>query len=80
MRLVTEALVEHTAGNATASTSAAEEVEKRFGMDDPYLCAQVRARRGEADRAFAWLDKAFAARDIRLIYRFSIPYLTRFDK
>ena len=26
-------------------------------------CARIRAWRGEADAAFVWLDKAFAARD-----------------
>jgi eukaryotic-like serine/threonine-protein kinase len=62
-RLQYEALVEHTAGNAAASLAAATEFEKRFGAQDPAVAAQIRAWRGDADAAFAWLDKALAARD-----------------
>jgi len=58
-----EALVEHTAGNAAASQAVALEFEKRFGAEDPAMAAQIRAWRGETDAAFAWLDKALAARD-----------------
>jgi hypothetical protein len=29
----------------------------------PFQIAEVHAWRGEADQAFAWLEKAFAARD-----------------
>jgi TolB-like protein/Tfp pilus assembly protein PilF len=62
-RLYFDALVEHTAKNAEASKRATEEFEKRFGADDPSSCSQIRAWRGEADAAFAWLDRAVARRD-----------------
>ena len=62
-RLLYEALVEHSAGNASASQAAALEFEKRFGEGEPYVAAEIRAWRGEADLAFAWLDRALAARD-----------------
>jgi serine/threonine protein kinase/Tfp pilus assembly protein PilF len=62
-RLHYEAIVEHAAGNAAASKAATLEFEKRFGVGDPLVAAQIRAWRGEADAAFAWLDKALAARD-----------------
>jgi Tfp pilus assembly protein PilF len=62
-RLWTDAVVEHTAGNQEASRKAVEEFESRFGREDPATCAEIRAWRGEADAAFAWLDKALAARD-----------------
>jgi tetratricopeptide (TPR) repeat protein len=58
-----DALLEHTAGNEPASRKATEEFETRFGAGDPATCAELRAWRGEADAAFAWLDKALAARD-----------------
>ena len=65
-RLYIEALVEHTAGNAAASKRAAEEFEKQFGAEDPSSVADIHAWRGEADAAFAWLDKAVVARDPRM--------------
>jgi len=62
-RLWTTAMVEHVAGNETASRSAAEEFERRFGANDPFVVAEIRAVRGESDLSFTWLDKAADARD-----------------
>jgi serine/threonine protein kinase/TolB-like protein len=62
-RLRDTAMVEHTAGNAAASAAAAAEFDKRFGAEDPAMAARIRAWRGETDAAFAWLNKAVAARD-----------------
>jgi hypothetical protein len=62
-RLLYDALVDHTAGNEQESKRATEEFESRFGASDPLSCAVIRAGRGEADAAFAWLHKALAARD-----------------
>jgi tetratricopeptide (TPR) repeat protein len=63
VRLWATAMVEHVAGNDTASRSAAEEFERRFGAEDPFVCAQIRAVRGESDWSFTWLDKAVDAHD-----------------
>src|SRR5262249_33492631 len=62
-RVLTDAMVEHTAGDAPASKRATDEFEKKFGAGDPFSSAQLRAWRGETDAAFAWLDKALAAHD-----------------
>ncbi len=62
-RIFFDAIVEHSAGNATASASAAMEFERRFGASDPTTCAEIRAWRGEADAAFAWLDRALELHD-----------------
>jgi tetratricopeptide (TPR) repeat protein len=62
-RLILQAIVEHIAGNAVASAAAAAEFERRFGAADPRAAAQIRAWRGEAEAAFAWLDQAVAVRD-----------------
>jgi len=35
----------------------------RASSRDPLVAAEIRAWRGESDAAFAWLDKALAARD-----------------
>jgi len=61
--LQADAYAEQMLGNTAASTRAAEEFEKQFGDGDPMTCATLRAFRGEHDRAFAWIDKAVAARD-----------------
>jgi serine/threonine-protein kinase len=74
-RLSYEAIVEHTAGNASASKAAVLEFEKRFGTQDPLIAAQIRAWRGEADAAFDWLHKALAARDPALGTIKLDPYL-----
>ena len=63
IRILYEALVEHTAGNTAASAHAAAEHERLHGDTDPRAAAQIRAWRGEADAAFAWLERAVAARD-----------------
>jgi tetratricopeptide (TPR) repeat protein len=60
-RLFREATVDYTAGNTAGSATAATEFEKRFGFDQPIACAGIRAWRGEADLAFAWLNEAFAS-------------------
>ena len=61
-----DAILEFTAGNPAKAQAAAAEFERRFGADDPTTAAMIRAWRGEADAAFAWLEKAYAARDPQL--------------
>jgi tetratricopeptide (TPR) repeat protein len=61
-RLFYDALLEHAAGNEAVSAAAAAEFETKFGAESPVPCAGLRAWRGEADLAFAWLDRAFAVR------------------
>ena len=42
---------------------APDRPERRLGADDPRTGAEIRAWRGEADAAFAWLGTAVARRD-----------------
>jgi tetratricopeptide (TPR) repeat protein len=63
VRLFSTALIEHALGHHAASDAAVAEFEQRYGKADPYASAQIRACRGESDAAFAWLDRAVAARD-----------------
>ena len=74
-RLTGIALAEHDLGDATESQAALEELIRADAGDSPYQIAQVYARRRELDRAFEWLERAFALPDIGLIYVKSDPLL-----
>jgi TolB-like protein/DNA-binding winged helix-turn-helix (wHTH) protein/Flp pilus assembly protein TadD len=58
----------------TGRTAEAREVLSKLESDShdryvpPYSMALVLAGLGETDQVFAWLDKAYAARDVHLIY------------
>jgi hypothetical protein len=45
-------------GDRAASDAALETLVETHGAGWPYNIAQVHAARGEADRAFEWLDRA----------------------
>ena len=48
----------HALGRMTESEVALAEFIEKYEQKAPYYIAAVMAYRGEADRAFAWLDKA----------------------
>src|SRR6267143_514168 len=66
-RLTGIALVEHHLGDATESQAALEELILADAGDSPYQIAQVYARRRELDRAFEWLERAYALPDVGLV-------------
>ncbi|MEY2669179.1 MAG: hypothetical protein RJA59_1817 [Pseudomonadota bacterium] len=57
------ALAEHDLGHAREADAALGELTARYAVPSPFQIAEVHAWRGEADQAFLWLEKAFAARD-----------------
>jgi TolB-like protein len=57
-RLEAAAIVHHMRGDRAASDAALETLVETHGAGWPYNIAQVHAARGEADRAFEWLDRA----------------------
>ena len=57
-RLVALPLGYHALGRRTASDSALAALIGKYPKDAPYNIAYIYAYRGEADRAFAWLDRA----------------------
>jgi TolB-like protein len=53
----------HVLGQAAASNAALETLIEKYEKDAAYNIAYVLAFRGEADRAFEWLNKALAYND-----------------
>ena len=57
------ALVYHALGRKSASDSALAQLIARYETRMAYHIAQVYSFRGESDRAFEWLERAFAQRE-----------------
>jgi tetratricopeptide (TPR) repeat protein len=65
-RLIGLPMAWHALGKKAESDAALAELIRKFGKESAYNIAYVLAYRGEADRAFAWLDKAVANNDAGL--------------
>jgi len=61
--LYTGAIVHHAAGRLAESEAALQELIAKHQGAANYQVAHVYAQRGEADLAFAWLERAYATRD-----------------
>ena len=68
VRLVVEALAEHTLGHDAASRLALDRVVAGYSISMAFEIATVHAWRGERDEAFAWLDRADAQMDNGIMY------------
>jgi TolB-like protein len=62
------AMAEHTLGRRDASQKALDELIATHAQDRAFRVAQVYAWRGEKDKAFSWLQRAYAQRDSDLTY------------
>lgn len=62
------ALVNHALGLAAESDAALEKLIEGYREGSAYNIAYILAFRGEADRAFGWLDKAVKYKDPGLMY------------
>ena len=62
-RLIGLPMAHHALGQAAESDATVAELIEQLEKDAAYNIAYVRAFRGEADRAFEWLDKAVAYHD-----------------
>jgi TolB-like protein/Flp pilus assembly protein TadD len=62
------ASVYHAMGRKADSDAALARVTKERAGDVAYEIAQAHAYRGEADQAFAWLDRAYDQKDIELYW------------
>ena len=65
-RLTDEAAVYHALGREQESNAALTELIAKHGNDSAYQIAEVYAYRGESDKSFEWLDRAYSQRDAGL--------------
>ncbi len=63
LRLQGQALAYHALGRKKESDAALAELTAKYQADAAVQIAEVYAFRGEADRAFEWLERAYAQRD-----------------
>jgi TolB-like protein/DNA-binding winged helix-turn-helix (wHTH) protein/Tfp pilus assembly protein PilF len=66
-RLTGEALAYHALRHDKDSDTALNRLIARYNTNGPYQVAQVYAYRGEADKAFEWLERAYRERDSGLL-------------
>jgi len=74
-RLFGMAMALWASGRTTESDAALQQYIARFAASDAVQIAEVHAVRGEADQAFAWLERAHAARDGGLSGVMDSPWL-----
>jgi TolB-like protein/Tfp pilus assembly protein PilF len=63
LRLMSVAIAEHALGHAAQSQQALNELIAKGSVDWAYQIAEVFAWRGENDKAFEWLNRAYEQRD-----------------
>ncbi|HEX8925318.1 MAG TPA: protein kinase [Terriglobales bacterium] len=69
------ALVYHALGQNYESERAANDFIHDYGNDAAFQVAEIYAYRGQTDRAFEWLEKAYAQRDSGLAQMIGDPLL-----
>ena len=62
------AIVFHALGRNAESDAAVAAATRDPPATDPYMLGVVAARRGEFDRAFEWLERAYESRDSQLTF------------
>lgn len=77
LRLRGIAMAEYSQGHARDSERALVEMIGQYQRQDAYQIAEAFAWCGQADKAFAWFDRAFAQRDPGLAYLKFDPLLFR---
>lgn len=77
MREAGIALAEYSLGQGQKSRSVLEALIRKHGHDKAYLIGAVYAWRGENDKAFQWLERAYEQRNIELSRIKADPVLFR---
>ncbi|MES2047938.1 MAG: tetratricopeptide repeat protein [Pseudomonadota bacterium] len=67
-KLAGTAMAEHSLGHAQKSQQSLDELIAKHSQDRAFRIGLVYAWRGEADKAFAWLDRALKQKDTDLAY------------
>jgi TolB-like protein/Tfp pilus assembly protein PilF len=62
-KMIGQSMAYHALGRKADSDAALAALIAKYEKDEPYHIASVYAYRGEADKAFEWLDKAVAYRN-----------------
>ena len=78
-RLQALAILHHAAGKSLASDQALQKIIEGYGKEGPFQIAEVYAFRGEADRAFEWLETAARLRDPGVTQILGDPLLRRIE-
>jgi tetratricopeptide (TPR) repeat protein len=74
-RLLGLTIAHNAIGNWAESDAALHQLIDKFGADSPYQVADAYAACGDADTAFEWFERAYAARDPGLSYLRTDPFL-----
>jgi TolB-like protein/Tfp pilus assembly protein PilF len=72
-RLQALAVTWYARGDKAKARSALDEMIRKDAKDGPGLVAQVYGYEGDLDQAFAWLDRAIAARDTSVTTLYEAP-------
>jgi tetratricopeptide (TPR) repeat protein len=75
LRLARRALALHALGRKAESDAALRELEEKHADDSAWEIARVHAFRGEADRAFEWLDRALGLPTSAVYFSLNDPLL-----
>jgi TolB-like protein len=67
-RNVAFAIIHHALGHAAESDAALRALTDGFGWTAAYQVAEIHAYRNEIDKAFEWLERAYAQRDPGVTY------------
>lgn len=73
-RLLGIVLAQHTLGHQDESDAALARLIERHGNEAAYQIAEAHAWRGETDRVFEWLERAYTQRDPGLAMTSSDPF------
>jgi len=79
-RLYGQALAYHTLGRKKESDAALAELTVKHEASAPFQIACVYAFRGEADRAFEWLERSYTRADTGLIWLKADPHLKSLER
>jgi tetratricopeptide (TPR) repeat protein len=74
-RLYGQALAYHTLGRKKEADAALAELTVKYEANSPFQIACVYAFRGDADRAFEWLERSYTRGDTGLVWLKADPHL-----